>query len=219
MIAIVVALEREAQSVIDCFENVEKLNYAKKTIVKGSLFGKDCVLAISGIGKVNASLTTQLLIDKFAPEFVLNFGTAGGTEKSVKALNYYVIEKTCQFDFDLRDLDGVPLGYIQDYDTAFFPAFTVDFTVELDKKTLATADRFTESKIDAQDIIDIGCSVRDMEGGAISQVCYTNNVPLLMIKGITDVVGNGLTAEQFFANLKTVSSGFSNVIKNIFEKI
>ena len=218
MIAIVVALEKEAQSVIDCFENLEKLNIARKSLVKGNLFGKECVLAISGIGKVNASLTTQLLIDTFSPEYIINFGTAGGIDSSVKALNYYLVEKCCQFDFDLRDLDGVPLGYIQDYDTSFFPAYTVNFPVDYEIKVLATADRFTENKIDTQDIMSIGCNVRDMEGGAIAQVCYTNNVPLLMIKGITDVVGNGLTAEQFVSNLKTVSAGFSEVIKNIITK-
>lgn len=216
MIAIVVALKREAQSVLDCFEELKEINFAKKQIYLGKLFGKDCVLAISGIGKVNASLTTQLLIDKYSPEFVLNFGTAGGVDSSVNSLEYYAVEKCCQFDFDLRDLDGVPLGYIQDYDTAFFPACTVNFKVGYEKKVLATADRFTESKIDTQDIIEIGCNLRDMEGGAIAQVCYTNNVPLLMIKGITDVVGNGLTAEQFVANLKTVSQGFSSVVKKVF---
>ncbi len=219
MIAIIVALKKEAQSVIDCFEQVKELNLAQKQAYKGKLFGKDCVLCISGIGKVNASLTTQMLIDKFSPEFVLNFGTAGGVDNSVKALQYYTVEKSCQFDFDLRDLDGVPLGYIQDYKISFFPSYTVDFTVNLEQKALATADRFTESKIDTKDIIDIGCNLRDMEGGAIAQVCYTNKVPLLMIKGITDVVGNGLTAEQFVSNLNTVSSGFSKVIKDILEKI
>ncbi|MBO5714202.1 MAG: 5'-methylthioadenosine/S-adenosylhomocysteine nucleosidase, partial [Clostridia bacterium] len=185
----------------------------------GKLFGKDCVLSISGIGKVNAGLTTQMLIDKYSPEFVLNFGTAGGIDKSVNPLEYYAVEKSCQFDFDLRDLDGVPLGYIQDYDLSFFPSCTVNFPVELQKKNLATADRFTESQTDTQDIRDIGCNLRDMEGGAIAQVCYTNNVPLLTIKGITDVVGNGLTAEQFFTNLKTVSLGFNKVIENLFNKI
>ena len=157
-----------------------------------------------------------MLIDNFSPEYVLNFGTAGGVEPSVKALEYYVINKCCQFDFDLRDLDGVPLGYIQDYEANFFPSNTVNFSVKFEQKVLATADRFTESKIDTKDIIDLGCNVRDMEGGAIAQVCYTNNVPLLMIKGITDVVGNGLTAEQFVSNLNTVSSGFGQVIKKIF---
>ena len=219
MIAIVVALEKEAKSVVDCFEKVENLKIAKKNLVKGKLFGKDCVLAISGIGKVNASLTTQLLIDQYSPDFIINFGTAGGIDSSVKVLEYYVIEKCCQFDFDLRDLDGIPLGYIQDYDMAFFPSYTVKYPVKMQIKTLATADRFTESKLDTQEILNIGCNVRDMEGGAIAQVCYTNNVPLLMIKGITDVVGNGLTAEQFVSNLKTVSSGFSKVIKDVLQNV
>lgn len=218
MIGIVVALKKEAQKVIDCINQPQKDILCKKEVYTGTLFGKRVVLIISGIGKVNASLSTQFIIDKYSPETVINFGTAGGVDNSVKALNYYIVTESCQFDFDLRDLDGVPLGYIQDYDRAFFPSFSAKIEIDLPKRTLASADRFTESALDTQEIRNIKCSLRDMEGGAISQVCYTNSIPLITIKGVTDVVGNGLTAEQFVYNLQTVSAGFPDVIKRLFDK-
>lgn len=219
MLGFVVALKKEAQSVIDSLKNVKREIIAQKEIYSGKIFNKDCTLIVSGIGKVNASLSTQLLIDKFNPELILNFGTAGGVDDSVKALQYYIVSECCQFDFDLRDLDGVPLGFIQDYNLSFFPATTLKFDFNLEKRKLASADRFTESQIDTKEIKNLGCSLRDMEGGAIAQVCYSNSVPLIAVKGVTDVVGNGLTAEQFTNNLVTVSTGFNNVIQGIISKL
>jgi adenosylhomocysteine nucleosidase len=211
MIAIVVALPSEAKSVLEQIKEKKEFKLCDKSAFSGKLFGKDVVLAISGIGKVSAALTTQLLIDQFSPEYVLNFGTCGGMNNSVKILNYYVVEKCLQFDFDLRELDGVPLGYIQEYKTAYFPTSTSGLEF-MPTTALASADRFTNDVNDINSINEIGCSLRDMEGGAIAQVCVSNNTPLYMIKGVTDVYGSRTAQEQFYENLKQVSAGFPNVV-------
>ncbi len=218
MFGIIVALYSEAERLLDHFENKIESTIADKRIFKGNLCGKDVVLAISGIGKVSAALTTQKIIDEFKPDFILNFGTAGGMNGSVEILKYYVVEKCCQFDFDLRELDGVPLGYIQEYKTVFFPA-TTDKLGFLKSTCLASADRFTNDVNDINDINEIGCSLRDMEGGAIAQVCLSNNLPLYMIKGVTDVYGSRTAQEQFYENLKQVGSGFPNVIIKAIKEI
>lgn len=218
MIGIIVALNSEAKPLLEKVVNLKEISLADKKAYTCKIGDKDAVIAISGIGKVNASLSTQLIIDKFAPSYILNFGTCGGTNKSVEILKYYAVTKCCQFDFDLRDLDGVPLGYIQDYDSVFFPACTekLDF---LQQSVLASADRFTDEVNDVNAINDMGCSLRDMEGGAIGQVCLSNSVPLVMIKGVTDVYGSGTAQEQFYQNLQTVSNGFPSVIFNVVEAI
>ena len=65
----------------------------------------------------------------------------------------------------------------------------------------------------------MGCSLRDMEGGAIAQVCTSNNVPLYMIKGITDIFNNGTAQEQFYQNLQTVTKGFPKIIEKAIREI
>ncbi len=218
MVGIVVALKSETNALINEIEQLQEFKIADKPAYSGKIENKDIVLIISGIGKVSAGLSTQLLIDKYSPEYILNFGTCGGMNNSVKILSYYAVEKCCQFDFDLRELDGVPLGYIQEYDRAFFDTHTngLDF---LDKSVLATADRFTNDVNDINSINQIGASLRDMEGGAIAQVCTSNNVPVVMIKGISDVTGSGTAQEQFFKNLKAVGQGFPAVIKKVINSV
>ena len=217
MIGIVVALPSEVKKLLEHVQDLKNAKLADKTAYSCKLCGRDTIIAISGIGKVSAALTTQLLIDKYEPDFILNFGTCGGTNDSVKILNYYAIDKCCQYDFDLRDLDGVPLGYIQEYDTVFFKANTNELSLE--KSSLASADRFTNKQVDVDSINEMGCSLCDMEGGAIAQVCTSNNMPLYIIKGITDIFGSGANEEQFFSNLNKVSEGFPTVIIRTIEEI
>lgn len=216
MLAIVVALPAEAKSFICKMDNVQEFSIAGKLCYKGTVYSKEVVVAISGVGKVNAGLTTQMLIDKFSPELVINFGTAGGMNSSVKVGEYYLIEKCAQFDFDLSELDNVPVGYIQDYDTVLFPTYT-EFNVNLLKGRVASADRFNDDPNDIKLINDMTCSIRDMEGGAIGQVCLANNVKLIMIKGITDVYGSQTAKEQFLANLRFISDGFGDIICNLIK--
>ena len=218
MIGIVVALYSEANELLNKINDYEEFSLKDKRAFKFNIDGKNVVLAISGIGKVSAALTTQLLIDLYSPDFIINFGTCGGMNDSVDILKYYAVEKCCQFDFDLRELDGVPLGYIQEYDTVYFDTYTkgLDF---LKTSRVASADRFTNDENDINSINEIGCSLRDMEAGAIAQVCTSNNVPLVMIKGISDVYGNGTAQEQFYQNLLAVGKGFPDIILKVLDII
>ncbi len=216
MIGIVVALSSEAKSVVEKIELKEKITLAGKECFIGKFDTFDVALIVSGIGKVNAAISTQAIIDKFAPEFVLNYGTCGGMNKSVDILNYYLVDKCAQFDFDLRELDGVPLGYIQDYDRVFFPAVKIE-NAPFAYTALASADRFTNDEMDIQAINDMGASLRDMEGGAIAQTCLANDMPLYVLKGITDVYGSGTAQDQFYANLQDVCKNFSSQVKILLD--
>ncbi len=218
MFGIVVALKSECKYFLENLKDKTPIKLADKEAFFGKICGNDCVIAISGIGKVSAGLTTQLLIDKYSPDFILNFGTCGGMNDSVEILNYYAIDKCCQFDFDVRAIDDVPLGYIQEYKTVFFDCQTKGLEF-LNNSRVATADRFTNDLSDINAINDMGCSLRDMEGGAIGQVCASNHVSLYMIKGISDVFGSGTAEEQFFRNLDTVAKGFTQVVEKAINSI
>lgn len=217
-IAIIVALEKEAQSFLKKIENKKQSTLANKRLFTGKINGKNVALIISGIGKVSAALATQALIDAFSPSIMINFGTVGGIDNSVIAKNYYMIDKCCQYDFNLSDLDDVPLGYIQDYDTVFFKLETANIDC-LEKRALATADRFTCNPHDIEIVKNCECALCDMEGAAIAQVCVSNNIPLYIIKGVTDIFGSGTNQEQFLLNLKDVSSGFADVIISLIERL
>ena len=217
MIGIIIALPSEAKSLLNSIGEIKEIKLLDKTAYECSICNHKAVIAISGIGKVNASLATQAVIDRYSPKFILNFGTCGGVNDSVQALNYYVIDKCCQYDFDLSELDDVPVGYIQDYDTVFFNGLTEG--INLKKRSLASADKFTCHSKDVDTINSMGCSLCDMEGGAIGQVCTSNSIPLVIVKGITDIFNSGASNEQFYSNLQQVSEGFPSVIRDVINSV
>ena len=218
MICFVIALKSEANALLDKMEITKEFNLADKPSYLGKINRKDAVITISGIGKVSAALTTQLLIDKFSPDFIFNFGTCGGTNDSVQILNFYLVDKCCQYDFDLTPIDDVPLGYIQEYDRVYFDTFTNGFDF-LQKRSIASADKFTCKQNDIDTINNLGCSMCDFEAGAIVQVCTSNSVPAIIVKAISDVFGSGSQPEQFTKNLMTISKEFPSVISKIVDNI
>lgn len=216
MIAFVVALKSEAEYFIKEIECLREEKLAGKVLYTGKYHGIDIALILSGVGKVNASLATQAIIDKFSPELVFNFGTAGGANESVKHMTYYVIDKCCQYDFDLSELDGCSVGYMSEFDGIYFnnDTFGVDF---LEYKTLTTADMFSNKIENINTVRKLGGDARDMEGSAVAQVCKLNGVKLFMLKGITDTYDN--PAKEFYINLTTVCKGFPEVISKVLDKI
>ncbi len=218
MIAILFALESEAKSLLEKVSNKTTIEFLDKKAYSCSINSQKAVIVITGIGKVSASICAQAVIDKFSPKFIINAGTCGGTNTSVKIGSYYLVDKCFQFDFDVTEIDDVEIGYIQEYDRVFFPTY-LDSLDHLPTTSLATADRFSNEKKDLDLLEKNKCAIRDMEGGAIAQTCLSNKTNFVCIKGVTDVYGSGVAKEQFYKNLSSVCAGLSNVIIETCKKL
>ena len=212
MLGFVVALKDEAEGVISQYKLKKTDDLAGKPVYTGKINGKAVVLIVSGIGKVGAALSTQAIIDKYSPDLIVNFGTAGGANESVNIISLYLIEKCCQYDFDLSELDGCSVGFMCDYDRLYYDCLTdkLDF---LPKTNLCSADRFSNKISDINVVNSLKCSLRDMEGAAIAQVCVSNGLPLISLKGVTDTYQN--PAKQFYENKKRVCALFPDAVGKI----
>ena len=212
MIGLVVALKDEAQNVIDEFGLLPSEKIAGKKVYQGVIRDKKVVLIVCGVGKVSAALATQAVIDAYGVTKILNFGTAGGANESVSALSIYLVDKCCQYDFDLSELDGCGVGYMCDYDTTFYPCEVANINV-YPKKSLCTADRFSNKAEDIRTVNALGCSLRDMEGAAIAQVAISNGIPFISLKGVTDTYLN--PAKQFYENKAKVCASFPKAVSEV----
>src|SRR6476620_6944191 len=82
-IAIIGAMEEEVLLLREKLENREQEVIAGSEFTKGMYNGVEVVLLKSGIGKVNAALSTTLLLDRYKPDYVINTGSAGGFHPSL----------------------------------------------------------------------------------------------------------------------------------------
>ena len=217
MIGIVVALKPELNNLLNFASDIKEQNISGKTFITCKIANKDVCIAISNVGKVASAMTTQILIDNFSTSVIINFGSVGGLKDNVEALNLYSVEKCCQYDFDLSELDKCPVGFNQNYDSLYIDLDKRNFNLKRVK--LATSDRFTCKESDIALVNTVGADIYDMEGCAIAQVCLSNKIQLIMIKGVTDVYGSGIVSEQFIKNLNKVGELLSAKILEVIEKI
>ena len=148
------------------------------------------IIVKCGVGKVNAGICAQLLIQNFGVDKVINTGVAGSLDADIDIGDIVVSSEAVQHDFDLT-----PLGYAPgETDVDGIVAFPADESMVKDavnavkeaapeinvfEGRICTGDQFIASKEKKEYIIStFGGLCCEMEGGAIAQACYLNDTPL-----------------------------------------
>ncbi len=179
------------------------------TFYTGTLHNKNIVLVKSGIGKVNAALCAQVLIDHFKVDCIINVGVAGAIYKELRIGDIVISEDAVQHDID-TSVFGDPIGIIPRMEESYFKADKN--LIESAKKCnltskanifvgrIASGDQFISTKEGKQKIWDtVQGYCAEMEGAAIAQTCYLNQVPFVIIRSISDDAENKahIAYEQF----------------------
>lgn len=191
MIGIIVAMESELEPYLELPHSVEKVG--EKHFYHLQTGNKQVVIGLSGIGKVNASYTTTLLIHNYHPEYVISTGISGGLGRS-NVMDIVVASATCQHDVDTSAL-GDPVGLVSTVNMVYFKTsdnISNQFCNLLNAKkgVFACGDQFVADSNSCNRIIKnfdaIAC---DMESGAIGQICFIEKVPYAVIRCISDGAG------------------------------
>ena len=176
---------------------------------------EDVIACCGGVGKVNAAMATQLLITLYRPDVILNAGVAGCFEE-VPIGTLVLAEGFVQHDVDTTGV-GDPVGLVSTVKQITFP--TSDFAAAkaaMDKVGLpyrtglvATGDWFAVPCQRTQWIADTFHPLLcEMEGGAVAQVCYRNDVPFLSLKSVSDCV---LEHHDFYFNFPQAMKDLNRV--------
>lgn len=210
-------MEKEALPVTDAMTEKKQSIVSGRKVIEGKLFGESVAVIICGVGKVNAACGAQLAIDKYDADTVINLGVAGALNKGMQVGSVYAISSAVQYDFDLTQLNGTPIGTLDECKQNY-----LDFCTSsgYPLKKLATGDRFNDSKDDFLLLTEVlKADIRDMEGGAIAQACMHANKKFKSYKIISDIAGSGNTTEQYLNNLSKCFKTLESELKNIFGDI
>ena len=188
-IGIIGAMGSEIAHLQDMLEGKTEQVFAGRTFYSGTIGGTQTVLACSGIGKVNAAMTTQLMIDHYAPDAVINTGIAGGAH-GVKVREVVVSTEATYHDMDLRIL---ALGHPH---LRFFAADeTLVRRVEeacagklaCHRGRIVSGDQFIADAAVKADIVSrLDPYAIEMEGAAVAHVCAANGLPFAVVRSISD---------------------------------
>lgn len=198
LIGIIAAMQEEMQEIKNKMEITEKYNHKNLTFYIGEISNVNCILVMSGVGKVNAARTTQLLIDKFDVSEIINVGSAGSINDNIGYGDIVIGKELFQHDFDITAF-GHEKGYITDLGKTFYSdnklvekAYKVMEKI-CDKKyrvhigNIASGDTFFTSMVEGKKVAkEFNSDCVEMEGAAIAQVCNIEKIPFICIRSISD---------------------------------
>ena len=197
-IGIIGAMDEEVSSLkeamqIDRRETVESMEF-----YIGKLGGQDVAVDQCGMGKVNAGTCALILIQKYHARAVINTGVAGSLDNILDIGDFVVSVDAVEHDFDVSPI-GFEKGEIPYTGKYAFEADkalrqkAVDAIakstvgVKVHEGRVCTGDQFIHTDEQRTAITSVfGGLCCEMEGGAIAQVCYLNNVPFVIIRAISD---------------------------------
>lgn len=206
-IGIIFAMNEELEETKKLFNNIITHSIYDLKIYECVNDNVTCYLLESGIGKVNAARSTQILIDNMDVDCILNVGVAGSVSKDVNKCDIVIAEKLVQHDFNLmafnRERGEIPNTgkYINCDKELVDIAKTISIDTNAHYGVVASGDIFITDKDMGAKInkkFDVLCV--EMEGAAIAQVCRLCKVPFLVVRAISDSPyeeDNHITFDEF----------------------
>lgn len=174
---------------------------------------QEVILYLGGLRKMNASASTQYMIDHFKLNKMIVVGTCAGIDDRYKPLDVFIPNKAVQYDCTVKETE--PL--IKD-------SFTVlnDFDdEEILTGTIGTADKPVVMWKDYLELKENGITIADTESAAIEYICRANDVECIVIKGISDFPKNEeetRNEDSHEEQLNTFLENIPKVMTKIFDK-
>ena len=201
-IGIIGAMEIEVAQLKTMMENIVITTKAGMDFYAGTINGKEVVVVQSGIGKVNAGMCTQILADLYQVDAVINTGVAGSLRNEINIGDIVISTTAVQHDMDVTPL-GYQKGFIPGMKELAFAADQelsqlavatcqeVNPDIQVYTGIVATGDQFIASREVKDSIIScFEASCTEMEGGAIAQAAFLNQIPFVIIRAISDKADN-----------------------------
>ncbi|GKX30210.1 5'-methylthioadenosine/S-adenosylhomocysteine nucleosidase [Vallitalea longa] len=222
VVGIIGAMEEEVAALKEKIVIDEVKKYASLEFYSGKMYDKDIVVVRCGIGKVNAAVCTQIMIDKFGVDMIINTGVAGAVSNKLNIADIVVSSDALQHDMDATGF-GYKVGEIPRMDVSCFKAD--EKLIELAKKAssnkiadhkvfverIVSGDQFvSDMKVKERLIEDFNGFCTEMEGAAIAHVCHLNKIPFVIIRSISDKADN--SAETNFEEFTQIAADNSTKI-------
>lgn len=229
MVGIIAAIDEELMRLLNSMSGVGRTQNAGIAFHTGSIEEVPVVACKSGVGKVNASMCAQALIDKFAPDAIIFTGVAGALDPSLN-IGDAVISLDCQqHDIDVTPL-GFPRGTLPEQETSVYTADSRLVKVArmacgeiLGRDAFAgrilSGDQFIANLELARQLHrEMGGACIEMEGAAVAQVCHANEIPFVVIRTISDRA-DGSAPESFPAFLQEASDRSALIVRSMLNLI
>jgi adenosylhomocysteine nucleosidase len=230
MLGIIGAMDEEVSRLKEVMEDVSISSKACMDFYRGRLSGKEVVVVRSGIGKVNAGICTQILVDDFNVDAVINTGIAGSLNANIDIGDIVLSTDALQHDMDATGF-GYDLGVIPRMESSVFVADErlrkiakegcekVNPDISVFEGRVVSGDQFVSDKAKKDYILkNFNGFCTEMEGAAIAQAAYLNRIPFLIIRAISDKADDSATEDYPTFEAKAIAHSVNlveEIVKNV----
>ena len=212
-IGIIVAMDKELRQLQEVFKD------------------SDVLVQKCGIGKVNAALGAQRMINEFRPDCIISSGCAGGNGDDINVQDIVVSSELCYHDVycgaaidnstQYGQVQGLPARYKADPDLLRKAISLQASDIRLHAGLIVTGDWFVDTKEKMREILGNFPEAKavDMESCAIAQTCYINHVPFISFRVISDIPLRDTDASQYHNFWDTVAEHSFQTTKTFVESL
>jgi adenosylhomocysteine nucleosidase len=229
-IGVIGAMDEEIAQLKPRMDVVQTKSIAGADYYIGKMYANSVVLVRCGIGKVNAAICAQILIDLYAIDYCVNIGAAGAINKDLSIGDVVVSRDAVHHDFSAVAF-GDPPGFIPRTGVLSFPADErLARLAETCGRAVLTENKLAVGRIASGDsfICDADEKARiwhtfkadcvEMEGAAVAQVCWLNKIPFVIIRSISDIADSSASV-NFSETLTRVSAVSSEIVENMVKSL
>lgn len=194
-IGIIVAMDKELQLLLPLLNNARPVLIDDTEFHLGDIAGHSVVVMKSGIGKVNAALSTKELIAQFAPDLVINTGVAGGTGSDAGILDLVVATDIAYHDVwcgpGTEPGQAARCPHFFHSDATVVALECIAPSEHIHHGLIASGDIFVSHPEDVSRILSLYPEAKavDMESAAIAHTCYLMKTPFFCMRVVSDTPG------------------------------
>lgn len=228
-IAVIGAMEQEVELLRDVIENAQTKLIANSEFTVGTYGEHEVILLKSGIGKVNAAMTTTILLNEYKPEYVINTGSAGGYDPTLEVGAIVISDEVCYHDVDVTAF-GYEIGQVPQLPATFkADAYLMKIAEEAVKEIgehqaatglIATGDIFMHNPEKVEIVRNNFPHMKacEMEAAAVAQVCHQFDTSFVVIRALSDIAGkeSSISFDEF---LPTAAKHSTEIVLRVMEKL
>ena len=223
MLGIIGAMEVEVEKLRGMMVDPKVRTVAGMTFCQGTIKGKEAVVVRSGVGKVNAGLCSQILVDQYHVDGIINTGIAGSLRNEVNVGDIVLSTTAVQHDMDASGF-GYQIGEIPQLGMKELRTLAekccqkANPDIQTFTGRVASGDQFIndkEKKAWIRETFDAYCT--EMEGAAIAQAAYLNQIPYLVVRAISDKADDSANVDYKEFEAKAVEHSVRLIVSMLEE--
>lgn len=225
-IGIICAVGMELEPFLPLIKNCITSTKAMLTFYEGQIGSTNVIATFCGVGKTNATIATQILIDTFDAQAIINSGTAGGMDTTLQIFDTVICTESVAHDVAEDVLttisSWIPSIYFKSDKDLLSHAKQAAAELGREKHIfygrMVTGDKFIEDEGRDSILSTFSPLTVDMETASVAHVCYVNNVPYIAVRTITDTA-NDTGTDNFIKNCPQASALSTDIVLRILKLI